>query len=353
MPKKSPSQQTAKAAVTSSSPSTSALIDLKSQQGLLDIYAASFSDVLSSENLSETLQEIKQALFNRDFAAAFGKTEYLKAYAARWSPTRSLGYAAIFKNLRSHINGLAQAKDAELDESQAEGSDGALFHLKELRMLCIGGCAAEHVAFASHLKSSSLRGTLTLLDSAPWPTISNKIQHDLTHPPSLSPYASASVKEANNAFISSSQLSLNIEQQDVLSLSKDTLETLVGPSPIIVTLLFTLNELYTGGGIGKTTKFLGNLGGALAPGSLLLVVDSPGSYSEAAVGKEKKRYPMHWLLDHTLLEKSPATVEWEKLESQDSVWHRLSEDLTYPIPLENMRYQLHLYLLDKTTNSAD
>ena len=34
---------------------------------------------------------------------------------------------------------------------------------------------------------------------------------------------------------------------------------------------------------------------------------------------------------------------WEKLESADSVWFRLAEGLRYPIQLENMRYQMHLY----------
>ncbi|KAK6696965.1 hypothetical protein SNK05_013628 [Fusarium graminearum] len=112
-------------------------------------------------------------------------------------------------------------------------------------------------------------------------------------------------------------------------------------------MLFTLNELYTTAGIGKTTKFLKNLGQVLAPDSLVLVVDSPGSYSEAALGKEKKKYPMQWLLDHTLIETETPGYSWEKLQSDDSTWFRLSEDLSYPIALEDMRYQMHLYRLQK------
>ncbi len=34
---------------------------------------------------------------------------------------------------------------------------------------------------------------------------------------------------------------------------------------------------------------------------------------------------------------------WVKLESQDSIWFRLADTLHYPIPLENTRYQMHLY----------
>jgi 25S rRNA (uracil2843-N3)-methyltransferase len=113
-------------------------------------------------------------------------------------------------------------------------------------------------------------------------------------------------------------------------------------------MFFTLNELYTTAGIGKTTQFLKNLGKVLASDSLVLVVDSPGSYSEAALGKEKKKYPMQWLLDHTLVETDTPGYSWDKLQSDDSLWFRLPEDLSYPIPLENMRYQMHLFRLHKS-----
>ncbi|KAH8178884.1 SAM-dependent methyltransferase domain-containing protein [Sarocladium implicatum] len=336
-------------------PPATPFIEYKHQQRLLDIYAAAFAEVLARDNFAEILQEIKQALFNRDFAAAFEREDYLEAYAARWSPTRTLCYATIFQSLEERFNDVLLKHDdlpseGPSIEQEAAGEDAqAEPPVSELRMLCIGGCAAEQVAFASFLQSSSLRGTLTLLDSGPWSSISSIIQEHLTSPPAISPYASATAKASNHALISPSQLALQVKQQNVLSLSSDELKQLFGGGdrPSVVTIMFTLNELYTEGGIGKSTRFLGSLGEVLANRSLLLVVDSPGSYSEAAVGKEKKRYPMHWLLDHTLLEKSPTGLQWEKLESKDSVWFRLHEDLSYPIQLENMRYQLHLYRLTK------
>jgi 25S rRNA (uracil2843-N3)-methyltransferase len=130
-------------------------------------------------------------------------------------------------------------------------------------------------------------------------------------------------------------------------MSGGELVDVAGGRPMLVTLLFTLNELYTSS-IGKTTAFLLNLTAAATSGSLLLVVDSPGSYSEATVGTEAKRYPMHWLLDHTLLETqksrgSESALKWVKLVSEDSKWFRIPESIRYPIPLENMRYQMHLY----------
>ncbi|PHH85155.1 hypothetical protein CDD83_824 [Cordyceps sp. RAO-2017] len=142
-------------------------------------------------------------------------------------------------------------------------------------------------------------------------------------------------------------MAVAFRQADALALTEGELARLAGPDPLLVTLLFTLNELYTDAGPARTTAFLRALARALPSGSLLLVVDSPGSYSEAAVGRDKKRYPMHWLLGHTLLDARAPGYAWERLESHDSLWFRLPEGLSYPIQLENMRYQMHLYRIRK------
>ncbi|KAL3953187.1 hypothetical protein ACCO45_013130 [Purpureocillium lilacinum] len=268
------------------------------QQRLLNVFSDAFAAVLARDSFPTILQEIKQALYNRDFAAAFGRQDYLEAYAARWSPTRALCYAAVFRGIRGHLDAVVAvdeteampSRDAAAEEvEEPSASDyGASPPARRLRMLCFGGCAAEHVAFASYLRETASSGTVTLVDSA--------------------------------------------------------------PAALVVTLMFTLNELYTDGGIGRTTKFLRLLGEVLPEGSLLLVVDSPGSYSEAAVGKEdkKKKYPMQWLLNHTLLGTETVGYTWEGIESEDSIWFRLPEGLDYPIPLENMRYQMHLYRIHKS-----
>ena len=366
----------------------SGLQSVKDQQRLLNIFSDAFNGVLSSAQFSTLLQEIKQALFNRDFTAAFGREDYLEAYAARWSPTRALCYASVFLSVLDHLNEvLALSEDADagtaaiassvaedfkndensigsLATSEAEQSTSAnevhapistegldlptLKPSNNLRMVSIGGCAAEHLAFASYLHDNNLRGTLTLLDSAPWSSVVSLLQTKITTLPPLSKYASAAAKASNKALLDAQQLSLTFSQQDILALDVQELAEVFGSGPVVVTMLFTLNELYTSGGIGKTTKLLKSLGQVLAGGSLVLVVDSPGSYSETALGKEKKRYPIQWLLDHTLLEVETPGFKWEKLESQESVWFRLPDELSYPIPLENMRYQLHLYRLEKT-----
>lgn len=355
--------------------------DPKYQQRLLNLCSEAFASVLSSENFSNLLQEIKQALFRRDFAAAFGREDYLEAYAARWSPTRALCYAAVFQGISEHLDELViyegrvkskghhgeedevkpahQGKPGDGEEENDESLEQAVGDITlsetrktiegKLKMLSIGGCAAEHIAFASHLSSESFNGTLTLLDSAPWSHVTTLTQTQLLALPQLPKYAGAAAKASNGPLIEPSQLTLTFSQNDVLSMAQDKLAELVGTEPLVITIMFTLNELYANGGIGKTTKFLVSLGQCLPHGSLLLVLDSPGSYSEATLGKEQKKYPMQWLLNHTLLDTDAKGAKWERLESHDSIWCRLPKEATYPIQLEDMRYQMHLYRINKSS----
>lgn len=345
--------------------------------------------MLSSEKFNTILQEVKTALFNRDFDKAFGNEEYLETYAARWSPTRALCYASVLAGIETYLakcttTTVVNHKPIEqvepVDKEHSPDVHDAAKHdetvgvtnnnntttttTKTLKVLAIGGAAAEVIALASFLSQQNNQqeandhttGEVTLLDIAPWAHVIEKLRVQLTTPSTLSKYASAAAQAANTALVRPEQLqNVTFQQKDVLALSKQDLKSLLctGPqqqpqkqSVVVVTLLFTLNELFnTAGGIGKTTAFLLNLTAILPSGSLLLVIDSPGSYSETTVGKEaKRRYPMQWLLDKILLEGTDdGAEEWEKVESADSVWFRLGPELRYPIPLEDMRYQMHLY----------
>ena len=380
-----------------SKPEPAALIPQRHQQRLLDLLSSAFNDTLSDPGFPSVLQEIKQALYNRDFATAFGKEEYLHVYAARWSPTRALCYASVLVGIEKYLeelyldeedtsnprdpsNNLTDERNEEKEEGEEDDEvTHSVLHndestenpqqreppptthpdtepspsdpKKSLTMLAIGGCAAEHLSFASyqHLVSSSINGHLTLLDSGPWSPIVTTLQDAILSPSQLSKYASSAAKASNKPLVSPpNTLTTSFTQQDVLSFDLHSLRQAIGTQRLLVALMFTLNELYTSGGIGPTTTFLKTLGEALPDGSMLLVVDSPGSYSEAKVGKDKetekkKKYPMQWLLHHTLVEIEHEGYKWERLESEESVWFRLSEGLRYPIPLENMRYQIHLY----------
>ncbi|EEQ91733.1 hypothetical protein RJZ56_001125 [Blastomyces dermatitidis] len=150
---------------------------------------------------------------------------------------------------------------------------------------------------------------------------------------------------------------------------------------MLVTLMFTLNELFSTS-IPKTTAFLLRLTDMLRPGTILLVVDSPGSYSTVTFAtksgrptqqsstsstslpsdedgttrqdvnvsadntKKQRNYPMRFLLDHALL--SVADGNWARVVSDDSRWFRRDASLLKyqvgdGIGLEDMRFQIHVY----------
>ena len=328
------------AAVTPSPPSFTPSHPLFSTQlRLVDVFARTFAEELSAPDLDNTLQQIKGDLYKRNFGAAFGQQERLAVYAARWSPTRALCYASIFNGLAEQLSSVFHEVGGKGTEDKLSGEDA---DRPRLKIVSVGGGAAELASFATFLGNSEVpAGEITLVDSGPWDSVVDRLHHGLTTAPPLPDFASAAAIASNKPFLSPDSLRTSFHQHDILLLDSDSLGRLLGMSPVVVTLLFTLNELYTSGGIGRTTSFLLNLGARLARGSLLLVVDSPGSYAEAAVGGSSKRYPMRWLLEHALL--TTAAGKWERVETCDSVWFRLADSLRYPITLENMRYQLHLY----------
>lgn len=150
--------------------------------------------------------------------------------------------------------------------------------------------------------------------------------------------------------------SVSFQRADILGMSEDQLKDVFleansSENALLVTLMFTLNELFSTS-MAKTTGFLLRLSEILPSNAVLLVVDSPGSYSTLKMGKDKdgnpveRNYPMKFLLDHTLL--SVAEGKWERIYTQDSRWWRRdAERLRYEVGegagLEDMRFQLHLY----------
>lgn len=357
------------------------LVPVKTQQLLLNIFKDTYADLLVSDSLPAILQEVKSALYDRDFERAFGKPDYLNAYSARWSPSRALCYQSLFVSLQEHMTELLPSRLTET----VDGEDAKA--VQSLRAISFGGGAAEVVAFGGYLRclqdallhESGLDSGLAidklaitdkvpetgsdintpppttlsaidliLLDSAKLQDVVTKLTSNLSTPPLLPKYAGAAVRAAPRyPMIPPGSIESSFKLQDVLQLDPQRLSEIVGSTPVLLTLLFTLNELYTFS-TSKTTAFLLTLTAVVKPGTLLLVVDSPGSYSETVVGTKATKYPMHWLLNHTLIgnelsKETKPPADWVKVTSKDSEWFRISEELKYPIALENMRYQLHLY----------
>lgn len=314
------------------------LISYELQQLLLNIFKSSFSERLNSD-IQPLLQDVKKHLFNRDFLLAFGREDYLEAYAARWSPSRSLGYVEV----------LAGLQDVIFPESDASVHQG-----KSIKIVCIGGGAgAEIVALGGFLHrllcdddaptTQKRKFDLVAIDIANWAAVVDKLRQSVVSAPPLSEYASASAKATNIPLIAPEKLDVTFIKQDVLNVDQTTTGNLMRGAKL-VTIMFTLNELYSTS-LPLTQKFLFNLTASVEEGTCLLVVDSPGSYSTVTLNGAEKKYPMQWLLDHTLLREGEKSGEasWIKVSEDESRWWRQDARLKYPIELENMRFQLHLY----------
>jgi 25S rRNA (uracil2843-N3)-methyltransferase len=301
-------------------------------QKTLDIFKHAYPDSFNEE-LQEQIQQVKKHLFDRDFEAAFGQPELLEAYCLRWSPSRALAYLKELCQLGIEDN---------IRNCSSEGSS--------YRVLCIGGGAgAELVAFAAFLSTLDgeppVRMDLCLLDIANWAQVSQDLYHSITTPPKLSKYAAAHVIAANKALIQDQNLTYTFTQQDVLNISNDQLRDVVAGANL-VTILFTLNELYSVS-VSKANAFLLALRTIMPVSSRLLVIDSAGSYATVSLSDSDKKYPMQWLLDYNLVENAgnadELDVVWTKLRGDDGVWFRLPTGMKYSIDLEDMRYQIHIY----------
>jgi 25S rRNA (uracil2843-N3)-methyltransferase len=387
--KKTP-KQPSRPAPSSSALSTSNIqeqyLPIELQQLLLNVLRANLPACQDYERLKPILKEIKEALSERDFEQAFGRLDRLEAYAGRWSPNRALCYASVLIEICKEFREDVWVKHLIGIDSGAEG----LLKYPEnaahpLNIVCYGGGAAEVMAFGAMLRyvqpaaagrpfaasvqteivtesvsSLSISGApalspilnLNLVDIANWAPIVSSLQTGLATPPILSKYASASAKANNASFLALDLLNTSFHQYDILEASQDELEHVIGAEVTLITLLFTLSDLQASS-VAKSTAFLLKLTLAAPKNSLLLIVDSPESSSEAAVEKddqsgEKKSYPMRYLLDLVFMEKRlPKEVDdkpaWEKLIEDESRWFKLDDGLQYPIGLENIRFQIHLF----------
>ncbi|KAJ4362582.1 hypothetical protein N0V83_010676 [Neocucurbitaria cava] len=328
-------------------------IPLDLQQLLLNIFRNSFAERLSS-NIDPLLQEVKGHLYNRDFAAAFGKGEYLEAYAARWSPSRALGYVDLFWDLREHLFSMESTGEEAIEVQAKIG--------KSCKVVCLGGGAGAEIVALGGLqkllasvtsdeeKANYQRLEVVATDIADWTSVVQNLATHITTAPPLSKFASATARATNAALVNPENIDVTFLQHDILTAYSTDISSRLQDARL-VTLMFTLNELYSTS-VALTQKFLLDLTATVKPGSLLLVVDSPGSYSSITLNGAEKKYPMQWLLDHTLLKLANGNqrergkeeeLRWEKVQEDESRWFRLDNGLEYPIELENMRMQLHLY----------
>ena len=350
-------------------------------------------------NTKQLIQTIKSHLYNRDFDSAFtdADDDLLRAYALRWSAARALGYAGLFRGLLGLFWGdstgggdvTSASGGGDDDDDDAAGETAA----RQTHVLCLGGGAgAEIVALAAAMRDlvdgvSSAGGrkpslAVTAVDIADWSGVvrrldsavrSDAVPSGRSHPAPLTGLATSGQQEEKKE---DSDFQVRFRRADVLSIPDEELKSLLyynnndddnslsleslsldptaqkEKTPTIITLMFTLNELFSTS-MAKATALLLRITDLVHAGSLLLVVDSPGSYSTLRLASgggggeaPERRYPMKFLLDHALL--SVAGGKWERVYSRDSRWWRreagrLSYEVGEGAGLEDMRFQVHLY----------
>lgn len=330
-------------------------------------------------DIKSLIQTIKGMLYQRDFDSAFTEAneDLLRAYALRWSSSRSLGYAGILKGVLSWMG-----EEEENTRGRTRPTNPST------RVVSIGGGAgAEIVALAAvqrdlsdetqsleqRVAEVSLEDTegtnpeeettnapgfsVMAVDIGNWSSVVDRLSRTIFSAnvpfPSTTKHRSPLLSEATRE-----SFSVGFCRADVLNVTEEELKVLLlgasSPSPftsVLVPIMFTLNELFSTS-MPKTTAFMLRMTEILPVGAVLLVVDSPGSYSTLKLGKgpdgepQERNYPMKFLLDHTLL--TVAKGKWERVYTEESRWWRRdAARLRYEVGegagLEDMRFQMHVY----------
>ncbi|CAH0027582.1 unnamed protein product [Clonostachys rhizophaga] len=351
------------------------------QQLILDIFRETFPQVDDFEALKPALREIKDALDRRDFQRAFATEVHKQRYASRWSPSQALAYSNILAWIVKEYGDNEWVKRFEAGGVEHHPSN----------VLCFGRGAAELVALITTLNNSHVSasgqptqqqpangqdvdgalGNLTVSDQRPiqekallsvclvdttdWTEVVSKMHQSYTTPRPLSKYASTKARLSNTSPLSPQALSWKFTQLDILECGIEEIGSVIGPDPTLLTLFFTLNEMYLTS-ISKVSAFLRKITTVAPKGSLLLIVDKPGACVEArptsnSYGTEGTQCPMHLLMhralfpeEHQKTEKAKDRKEpaWEKLVEEDNCIFKLDKGLVFPGCLENIKFQMHL-----------
>lgn len=356
-------------------------LSVEHQQLILDTIRNTFPAVDEFNALIPVLRAVREALEQNDYCTAFGTQEFLEAYTIRWSPSRALTCANVLAWMCCEMSEAAWVQQFLHNDGQKPskivcigrgGSDllacvallkhshqSKLDEISRLSSASVGAIMSDNASITTSpdaASNDSAMVDLSLIDRHDWSSIATKLQHTLTHPPTLSKYATAKAHAANIPAIPSHVLNLAVTQLDILESGSTELRAMIGPNPALTTFFFTLHEFFSIS-IPKTTAFLLRLTATAPKGSLLLIVDSPGAdvaLPNGSEGGEEKKYPIEWLLYRALLPpKSRPSTSTNSEEEEQPAWaeriksvhekeYKLPTALRYPGSLENTRFQVHL-----------
>lgn len=357
-------------------------LSVEHQQLILETIRITFPAVDEFNALIPVLRAVREALEQKDYCTAFGTEDFLEAYTIRWSPSRALASANVLAWICSEMREAAWVQKFLHNDGQEPskivcigrgGSDllacvallkhshqSKLDEFPRLKSSSPDATRTDIVSIAtSHLDpdyNDSAMVDLNLIDRHDWSGIVTKLQHTLTHSPTLSKYATAKAQASNTSAIPYHVLNLAVNQIDMLESGSTDLRAMIGPNPALITLFFTLHEFYSIS-IAKATAFLSRLTLTAPKGSLLLIVDSPGADAELPDSGNKgdgKKYPLEWLLYRALLPpRSGPYSSTNSEEREQPAWAKLIKGghekkytlpaaLRFPGSLENTKFQVHL-----------
>jgi 25S rRNA (uracil2843-N3)-methyltransferase len=235
---------------------------------------------------------------------------YLRAYAARWVSGRSLAYRSLLLDIPELV-----------ETSQRRARQGQI-----TRTFCIGGGAgSEILALASLTKELEfdVKMHVTAVDVADWNEILTEMG-DL-----IKTRWKEQGMETENKF------KLEFKRANMLQDFND----LHFEEQHIITCLFTTNELFAESRV-KTMALLSHLSNTCKKGTLLVIAESTGTYSEIQMGS--KVYPLELVLDMTLVGKNK---EWEIVKQEQSRWYRVPEESKgkYELQIENTHMLVRVY----------
>ncbi|KAJ3262631.1 hypothetical protein HK103_000160 [Boothiomyces macroporosus] len=260
---------------------------------LLDVILV-FKDVFSDPQLKEKRKQIKQLFIKRDFKSIFTDPILLPIYAVEYLPGRALCYRDIFVKINELCNFLEKGGDI---------------------MVLGGGNGAEVLGISAAMCTFEQPVKLTVQDLSNYGTLDTLV---------------GSIHQTYGL----ENLSVESLIGDLMDESKVLEYSKIFKQHGLITAMFLLNEILT-----QSKKsfvlLITNLVKSMKKGSMLLVVDSAGSFSEFEVGASDKSYMLFKLLD--------AIQGFKCLASFDSVWYRYPKEVEFPLQLSNMRFFLRLY----------
>ncbi len=306
-------------------------LTLNSSQ-ILQLFKSTFQETFTNDyKLTNQIQTVKGDLYNRDYLKAFGSSENREAYVVRWTPARALCYTSVYSNINP-IRTLLQDKSI-------------------VNVLSIGGGAGSEIIGLTSSFSALNNGNANhklhvhVVDIADWSDIVEKIdkyiQLNWVHKDKIKGDDTAlCLKELkiNDSAAPIQDIKISFQHDDILNIPSTQVKIPFSELNLI-TLMFTTNELFAASKV-KTIELLKNITEQCKEGTLLLITESAGSYSEVKVGT--KMFPVQMLTDHTLCGIN-SNGPWEIVSQNDSIWYRLEENLNYPLRLENMRFFYRLY----------